>query len=217
MTTCATSCRPIASFRPPVRRAISASLNRGYEGACDTPLILTVEPRRAPSSPPAQSRRFALAVPYAAQRAARVPRAPEAGCDGVVEVRAGALQAVDVPACARGSAAALTQVVVVAVRDAVQLQRPVAGGAELPASRGLSGVHDDHDVPTLATGGQIAAPGSRQGPAVCGVGQSSGRGDGAGCHDHQREKTTRPDEHSVGTLSARVAEHRIRYWSEIGR
>ena len=43
----------------------------------------------------------------------------------------------------------------VAVRDAVERQRPVAGGAKRPTSAGLFGVHDDDDVLTLAAAGDI--------------------------------------------------------------
>lgn len=92
------------------------------------------------------------------------------GGDGVAHVRADPLEAVDVSACAGRSASELAQVVVVAVRDAVKRQRAVARGAELPASAGLVGGHDDDDVMTLdaAVGlsGDIATPRSGQRSAV---------------------------------------------------
>src|SRR5579864_1833784 len=78
------------------------------------------------------------------QGAARIPRATQMGGDGVVQLGAGPLQAVDVSTGACRSASEPAEIMVVAVGDALEREGALTGGAHPPASAGLVGVHGDH-------------------------------------------------------------------------
>src|SRR5262245_41889711 len=99
----------------------------------------------------------------AAQRPASGPAA-SARRHRVGDLRALALEAVDVAAAARGAECAMAAVVVVAVRDAVEGQRAAAARADPPRARGLPAVDGDRDPLPPGAAGEHAPPLARQRP-----------------------------------------------------
>src|SRR5579864_9216971 len=132
----------------------------------------------------------------ATQGAARIPRATQMGGDGVVQLGAGPLQAVDVSTGAGRSASEPAEIMVVAVGDALEREGALTGGAHPPASAGLVGVHGDHHAI-----GRVAA--DHTGPRSC-------EGSARRCSESAGRRARADRRHSEGSESAEPGDDRER-------
>src|SRR5437016_9572048 len=107
------------------------------------------------------SGRSVLGGADAAERAVSRPAAG-ARSHPIGDLGAVALEAVDVAARAGGSGREVPAVVVVAVRDAVELQRAVTARADLPRAGGLAAVHADRDPLVAGAVREESPPRARQ-------------------------------------------------------